>query len=261
MGNPKIGLVLGAGGARGMAHLGVLKVLEERGIRPDCIAGSSMGSLVGVLYANGLNLSMLERLATHLRRKHWLDMTVPKLGFVAGEKVKQLIRLLTHGKNLEDLSPPVAVVATDLERGERVVFRTGPIDQAVRASMSIPGIFVPESIDGRLYVDGAVTDRLPVDVAREMGADFIIAVDVTPFQLSTRIQSIFDVIAQTIDILEKEANRSRVLQADVVISPDVGRFSSTAFTDIGEIIAEGEKAARAAIDEIEEKLHRWEGAR
>nr|WP_256205663.1 patatin-like phospholipase family protein [Calditerricola satsumensis] len=261
MGNAKIGLALGAGGARGMAHIGVLKVLEERGIRPHCIAGSSMGSLVGVLYANDLNLSLLERLAIQLRRKHWLDMTVPKLGFVAGEKVKQLVRLLTHGKNLEDLSLPVAVVATDLERGERVVFRTGPIDQAVRASMSIPGIFVPERIDGRLYVDGAVTDRLPVDVVRDMGADFIIAVDVTPFQLSTRIQSIFDVIAQTIDILEKEVNQSRVLHADVVIRPDVGRFSSTAFTNIAEIIAEGEKAARAMIDEIEEKLRRWEGTR
>ena len=131
MSRPKVGLALGSGAARGLAHIGVLKVLQQEGIPVDLLAGSSMGSLVAVLYANRLDLEMVEKLAIHLKRKHW-DFKMPGLGFVTGERIKELVRLLTHGKQLEELSIPTAVVATDLVKGERVVFTSGPIDFAVR---------------------------------------------------------------------------------------------------------------------------------
>jgi NTE family protein len=155
---PKVGLALGSGGARGFAHLGVLKAFQEEGIPIDMIAGSSMGALVGCFYGVGHNMDDLYKLSTAFRRKYYLDFTVPKMGFIAGKRIKQFIRLFTHGKNIEDLILPVAVVATDLTDGERVVFYEGPIAEAVRASISIPGIFVPEKINGRLLVDGGERD-------------------------------------------------------------------------------------------------------
>ncbi|UFJ42066.1 patatin-like phospholipase family protein [Brevibacillus humidisoli] len=254
---PKVGLALGAGGARGLAHIGVLKAFEDRHVPVDFVAGSSMGSFIGALYANGIQPHMMEKLALHLKRKHWLDITVPNLGFVAGEKVKQLIQLLTHGKKIEELKIPLAVVATDIETGERVVFREGPIDQAVRASISIPGIFVPERVGDRLLVDGGVIDRVPITVAREMGADIVIAVDVAQFDVKIEVNSIFDVIAQTIDVMEREILRHRMLSADMVIRPNVGHYSSIAYSGVAEIIAEGERMALEHVEQIKQLMDRW----
>jgi NTE family protein len=255
---PKIGLALGSGGARGFAHIGVLKVFDAHGIEVDLLAGSSMGSLIAALYANGIEPRMMEKLALNLKRKHWLDVTVPNLGFVAGEKIKELIRLLTHGKNIEQLGKELAVVATDIETGERVVFRHGPVDRAVRASISIPGIFVPEKIDGRMLVDGGVIDRVPITVAREMGADIVIAVDVAQFDSKMKVSSIFDVIAQTIDVMEREILRHRILSADLVIRPNVGHYSSIAYSGIEEIIAEGERTALEHVERVMELIANWE---
>ncbi|CAM5787872.1 MULTISPECIES: patatin-like phospholipase family protein [Brevibacillus] len=254
---PKIGLALGSGGARGFAHIGVLKVFEAHGIKIDMLAGSSMGSLIAAVYANGIEPHMMEKLALNLKRKHWLDLTVPSLGFVTGEKIKQLIRLLTHGKRIEELQRELAIVATDIETGERVVFQEGPVDQAVRASISIPGIFVPERVDGRLLVDGGVIDRVPITVIRDMGADLVIAVDVALFDTPMKVTTIFDVIAQTIDVMEREILRHRILSADLVIRPDVGHYSSIAYTGIEEIIALGEQAALEYVDKIQEMIANW----
>lgn len=255
---PKIGLALGSGGARGFAHIGVLKVLEEHNITVDLLAGSSMGSLVGAFYANGIKPDMMEKLALNLKRKHWLDVIVPNLGFVAGQKIKELIRLLTHGKHIEQLNIPLAIVATDIERGERVVFKEGPIDQAVRASISIPGIFVPEKVNGRLLVDGGVIDRVPITVVRELGADIVIAVDVAQFDTQIAVNSIFEVIAQAIDVMEREILRHRIVSADLVIRPDVGQYSSIAYSGIQEIIAEGERCARVHVEKIFQLIEKWE---
>ncbi|GAA4712795.1 patatin-like phospholipase family protein [Brevibacillus fulvus] len=255
---PKVGLALGSGGARGFAHIGVLKILERHGVEIDMLAGSSMGSLIGAVYANGLEPHMIEKLALHLKRKHWLDLTVPNLGFIAGDKIKQLIRLLTHGKRIEELNKTFAVVATDIETGERVVFDSGPVDQAVRASISIPGIFVPERVGDRLLVDGGVIDRVPITVVREMGADIVIAVDVAQFDTKMKVGTIFDVIAQTIDVMEREILRLNMLSADLVIRPDVGHYSSIAYNSIQEIIAEGERTALRFVDEIKELIQKWE---
>jgi NTE family protein len=255
---PRIGVALGAGGARGLAHIGVLKTLHKHQIPIDLIAGSSMGSFIGAIYANDQDLSMLEKLATHLKRKHWIDFTVPKIGFISGDKVKELIRLLTHGKSIEQLAVPLSIVATDLEKGERVVFQQGPIDQAVRASISIPGIFVPERIDGRIYVDGGVIDRVPITVVKTMGADFIIAVDVaTPSQKEMDIHNIFDVIARSIDIMEEEILRYRLPEADIVIRPSVGHIHTIAFDEAIKCIEEGERSAEMVIAEIKQKIGNW----
>ncbi|MEN8699337.1 patatin-like phospholipase family protein [Bacillus infantis] len=259
MRQPVIGLALGSGGARGFAHLGVIKVLKEEGINVDVIAGSSMGALVGCFYGAGLDIDRLYKLAGAFKRKYYLDFTVPKMGFLAGKKVKELIRLFTHGKNLEDLDIPVRVVATDLKAGEKVVFSKGPIADAVRASISIPGIFIPEKLEDRLLVDGGVIDRVPVSVVEEMGADLIIAVDVSRVKTSSDITSIFDVIMQSLDIMQMELVSNREIASDIMIRPHVEMYSSRAFTNIEDIIRIGEEEARKQVPRIKEAIQNWKG--
>ncbi|HAQ08518.1 MAG TPA: esterase, partial [Bacillus bacterium] len=150
MPRPKVGLALGSGGARGFAHLGVIKVLKDEGIPIDLISGSSMGALVASFYGAGLDVDRLYKLSRVFKRKYYLDFTVPKMGFIAGKRVKEMIRIFTHGKMIEELDIPIGIVATDLVSGEKVVFRNGPIAEAVRASIAIPGVFVPEKVNGRL---------------------------------------------------------------------------------------------------------------
>ncbi|MBE3554362.1 MAG: patatin-like phospholipase family protein [Thermicanus sp.] len=254
---PKIGLALGSGGVRGYAHIGVLKVFEENGIPIDYVVGSSMGSIVSVLYANRINLDHLSRLAIYLKKKHLFDYSVPRLGFIKGEKIKEMVRLLTQRKRLEDLYIPTAVVATDLTRGERFVFREGPIDEAVRASIAIPGIFEPVQMGDRLLVDGGVIERVPVPTAREMGADLVIGVDVSHRTGKKRARSIFEVIMQTIDIMDQEIFTNRASGADLLIQPNVGHFDTTSFELVEEIIQEGERAAREKLKEIEALIQGW----
>ncbi|MFJ5622224.1 patatin-like phospholipase family protein [Peribacillus loiseleuriae] len=257
MREPKIGLALGSGGARGFAHLGVIKVLKEAGISIDMIAGSSMGALVGSFYAAGSDVERLYRLSKVFKRKYYLDFTVPKMGFVAGKKVKELIRVFTYNKRIEELDIPLAIVATDIKKGEKVVFQSGPIAEAVRASISIPGIFVPEKIGDRLLVDGGVIDRVPVSVVRSMGADLVIAVDVSNVKKEIEITSIYDVIMQSLDILQMELTESRKLSSDVMIRPHVENYNSKSFTNINEIITIGEEEARLNIDKIKQCIDTW----
>jgi NTE family protein len=256
---PRIGLALGAGGARGFAHVGVLQVLEKMGVTIDMIAGSSMGSLVGALYCTGMETKYLESLAVNLKRRHWIDFTVPKMGFVNGSRIMEMVRFLTKGMNIEDLPIPLSIVATDVEKGERVVFREGPIHQAVRGSISIPGIFTPHRYQGRLLIDGGVIDRVPIHVCREMGADIVIAVDVGLYDKEAQVKSIFDVIFQSIEIMEREILRTRMLDADVVLRPDVGHISSTAFTQIDECVLHGREAAERVAEHIRNTIEDWKG--
>lgn len=254
---PKIGLALGSGGARGFAHIGVIKVLEEANIPIHCITGSSMGALVGAFYGSGYSPKQMKKMAIHFQRKYFLDFTVPKMGLISGEKVKQLIRILTKGKNIEDLNPALAIVATDLLKGEKVVFTEGEIATAVRASISIPGIFVPENVNGRLLVDGAVVDRIPVKELKKMSADIVIAVDVSFFEVEPQITSIFDVIMQSMDIMEREMVRFREIESDIMIKPMINQYSSTAFKNIDMIIQHGEEATKKKLPQIFELLKNW----
>ncbi|MBL4952567.1 patatin-like phospholipase family protein [Neobacillus sp. OS1-32] len=256
---PKIGLALGSGGARGFAHLGVIKVLSDAGIPIHLIAGSSMGALVACFYGAGIDLDRLYKFSTAFKRKYFLDFTVPKMGFITGKKVKELIRFFTHGKNIEELSIPIAVVATDLITGEKVVFTEGPAAEAVRASISIPGIFVPEKYQGRLLVDGGVTDRVPISVAKEMGADIVIAVDVSRVKQNAEITSIYDVIMQSIDIMQTEIINNQESTANIMIRPPVEEFSSRAFTNIEEIIKLGEEETKKLLTQIKAIIEQWKG--
>ena len=257
MEHPKIGLALGSGGARGFAHLGVIKALTEAGIPIDLIAGSSMGALVASFYGAGIDMERLYKLSTAFKRKYFLDFTVPKMGFISGKKVKEFIKVFTHGKNIEDLSIPIGIVATDLLTGEKVVFQTGSVADAVRASISIPGIFVPEKNNGRILVDGGVSDRVPVSVAKEMGADIVIAVDVSRVKRNAEITSIYDVIMQSIDIMQAEIINNREIAASVMIRPPVEIYSSRAFTNIEEIINHGEEEAKKHLTQIKTVIEQW----
>jgi NTE family protein len=257
MNQPKIGLALGSGGARGFAHLGVIKVLQDEGIPINLIAGSSMGALVGSFYGAGLEMDRLYKLSTAFKRKYFLDFTVPKMGFIAGKKVKEFIKVFTHGKKIEELSIPLGIVATDLLTGEKVVFKTGPVASAVRASISIPGIFIPEKYNGRILVDGGVSDRVPVSVAKEMGADIVIGVDVSMFKRNAEINSIYDVIMQSIDIMQHEIVANRQVSADIMIRPPVEIYSSRAFTNIEEIIALGEEETKKHLPQIKHVIEQW----
>jgi NTE family protein len=259
MEHPKIGLALGSGGARGFAHLGVIKALKDAGIPIHLIAGSSMGALVASFYGAGLDMDRLYKLSTAFKRKYFLDFTVPKMGFISGKKVKEFIKVFTHGKNIEELSIPIGIVATDLLTGEKVVFQTGPVADAVRASISIPGIFVPEKQNGRILVDGGVSDRVPVSVAKEMGADIVIAVDVSRVKRNAEITSIYDVIMQSIDIMQAEIINNREIVANVMIRPPVEIYSSRAFTNIEEIINHGEEETKKHLNQIRTVIEQWKG--
>jgi NTE family protein len=232
-----------------------LKALQEAQIPIDLLAGSSIGSMIAVFYAVGIDLDMMIELGSQLRRKHFLDLTIPKLGLISGRRVKELIRLLTRGLKLEELPIPTSVVATDLLTGERVVFNSGPIDLAVRASISVPGVFEPVAFEDRLLVDGGVVDRVPISVVREMGADIVIAVDVLAPLDGARIANIFDVITQTLVIMEREIVNKQALLADCIIYPDVSDISPTSFHKVRECVQKGEEAAKQMLDKIRALLH------
>jgi len=255
---PKIGLALGSGGARGFAHLGVIKVLQEENIEISYIAGSSMGALIGSLFAAGTDLEQLHKIVMSFKRKYYLDFTVPKMGFIKGNRMKDFIGIFTQWKNIEDLPIPLAVVATNIKTGEKVVMREGLVADAVRASIAVPGIFVPVKIGEQLLVDGGVVDRVPVSVVKDMGADLVIAVNVAHVKEDAEVESIYDVIMQTLDILQMEVMKSRQIKADLMMNPRVEKYSSSAFTKIDEIVAIGEMEARKHIDQIKMLVANWE---
>lgn len=254
---PKVGIALGAGGARGFAHIGVLQVLEKHNIPIDFVAGSSIGSLVGALYCMGHDGATLARFAHLFQEKLYLDITVPKMGFINGKKIKELLHLLTQGKMIEELNIPLTIVATDLLNGEKVLFREGVIADAIRASISIPGIFVPEENNGRLLVDGGVVDRVPASVVKEMGADVTIAVDVSILKANPQINSIIDVILQSIDIMQHEMVRFHELNTDVIIRPDVSDYSLRSFDDAEELIELGKRETEQQLAKIKNRLASW----
>ncbi|MCR2820831.1 patatin-like phospholipase family protein [Lederbergia panacisoli] len=255
---PKIGLALGSGGARGFAHLGVLKALKDHSIPIHMIAGSSMGALVGCFYAFGHDLDQIIKLSTAFKRKYYLDFTVPKMGFIAGNRVKNLIDLFMHGKNLEDLQIPVCVVATDLKTGEKIEFKKGHIASIVRASIAIPGIFIPEKLNGRLLVDGGVADRVPVSSVKKMGADLVISSDVAGVNAEAEISTVYDVIMQSLDILQMEIGTAREFESDIMIHPPVELFSARAFKNIDEIINIGEVETLKKIPEIKKLIQEFQ---
>lgn len=251
---PKIGLALGSGGLRGIAHIGVLKVLEKYNIPVDYIAGCSIGSLIGALYAAGLDPETMLKLAKNLKRRHWLDFVIPQMGIISGERALATIRLLTGQRNFSELRIPLAVVATELNSGREFIFTEGDLANAVRASISVPGVFIPFAIEDGLFVDGAVINPTPIDTARNMGADIVIAVDLAHAGTVCGITNMFDVIIQSIDIMERELCKHRQPHCDILIQPDVGNFSPSSFDAMDECVLAGEMAAESVMPALKKLL-------
>lgn len=246
----KIGLVLGSGGLRGMAHIGVLNVLEEEKIPIAFIVGCSIGSLVGGLYASGYSAKRLKRMTRRLKRSEWIDFVIPRMGLFAGKKMLTVIDRMTRQRMIEETKIPLYIVATDLHRGKEVVIRDGNLAEAVRASTAVPGIFEPFEKGGTLYVDGALVNPIPVDVARKLGADIVIGVDLTHGSDVPAVQNIFDVVLQSIDVVQRQLGCVKYEDADMMIYPEVSHISQSDFDKAPECILVGEKAMRAHIDEL-----------
>jgi NTE family protein len=251
-GAPKIALVLGGGAARGLAHVGVIRVLEQEKIPISMIVGTSVGSLIGALYAADPNSLNLEWLAFSIEKEDIFDYSVvySKMGPVLGDRLEKFVQTKAKVKNLEQMKIPFFPVATDLNTGQTWVFEKGSVARAVRASSSIPGIFQPVEINGRTYVDGGVTDNLPVDIARAKGADIIIAVNIQKKIDNPQINSLIDVILQSINIMGRELVLYKCRQYDVLIEPNVGDVGLTDFSQKKRLMEAGMQAARQALPKI-----------
>lgn len=250
-GRPVIAFVLGGGGARGFAHTGVLKVLDDAGIRADLVVGTSAGSLVGALYAGGLRNDELVQTALAVQREQLVDFVFPNRGFVEGERLQAYINKTLGGRLIEQLEVPFVAVATDLRSGRLVAFNRGDAGMAVRASCSVPVVFQPTTIEGREYVDGGLASPVPVRVARELGADLVIAVDVSR-QPSDRsdLGSTTALLSHAFVIMEHSIAQEETKLADVVIRPYLAKVPATDLAARGEAIRAGEEAARDVLPQI-----------
>jgi NTE family protein len=269
-GKKKIGLALSGGAARGLAHIGVIQVLREEKIPIDMIAGTSAGAVMGAVYASGQNIDRIIKQALDAGWKRLaplIDPSFPKTGFIKGRKITRLLSTYVGGNiKFSDLKIPLACVATDIDTGEEVVIDSGLVLEALRASISIPGIFTVVKREGRHLVDGGLTTPVPVNVARQMGADFIIAVNVNP-DISSRMgrtgqkrveahkePNIFQIMMQSIYITTNAVARHSLEEADIIIEPDLTNIGAGDFQKAGELISQGQQAARTAMPEIRQKL-------
>ncbi len=251
---PKIALALGGGAARGFAHIGVIKMLESQGIVPDIVVGTSAGAVVGSLYAGGYDAFAMQKIAQQLDEKIFADWTLGGRGLLKGEALQDFINQHINRRPLEKLNKPFATVATDLNSGERVVFRSGDTGMAVRASAAVPGAFQPTQFRGRSYVDGGLTSPIPVQAAREMGADFVIAVDISARPEGQPVDSLSGILWQTTTIMGGVIGRNELREADIVIRPKLPYVKSWDFAARNDAMLEGERAALAALPQIRQKL-------
>jgi NTE family protein len=253
---PRIGLALGGGAARGFAHIGVIKMLESHGIVPDYVVGTSAGAVVGSLYAGGYDAFAMQKIAVQLDEKIFADWTLGGRGLLKGEALQDFINQHLNKRPLEKLNKPFATVATDLNSGERVVFRTGDTGMAVRASAAVPGVFQPTQFRGRSFVDGGLTSPVPVQAAREMGADIVVAVDISDRPEGQPVDSLAAILWQTTTIMGGIIGANELKGADIVIRPKLRYVKSWDFTARHDAMLEGEKAALAALPNIKQKLGR-----
>jgi NTE family protein len=250
----KIALVLGAGASKGFAHVGVLKILENNKVPIQMIVGTSVGSFVGSLYAYGYDAYALQKISMSIERSDVAELTIPDNGFLKGDRLRDYINTKVHNASIQKLKIPFYAVATDIRTGESVVFNSGNTGMAVQASCAIPGVFQPAKFSGTSYVDGGVVKPLPVDVARNNGADIVIAVDISSGIDSVTPASTIDTIMKSIQIMYSKMSLIPISHADVVIKPIVGFVGSADFSQRNQAIMEGEKAALAAMPRINELL-------
>ena len=257
----KIGLALGGGAAKGFAHIGVIKMLEANGFRPEVVAGTSAGSVVGSLYASGMDPFQLQEKAVALDETSIRDVRLFSGGLVQGQALQDYVNGQVNQRPIERMRKPFAAVATRLETGERTVFVRGNTGQAVRASSSVPGVFEPVTIGNYQYVDGGVVSPVPVDAARQLGADFVIAVDISSKASGRRPDGMLGIVNQSIAIMGQRLGEQELARADVVIRPNVLEYGSADFTRRNQAILEGEKAALAVLPQIREAVRKLQAQR
>ncbi len=255
---PVVGLALGAGAARGFAHIGVIKALEAQGIRPDIVVGSSAGSVIAALLASGATGNDLNRLALNLDEATIADWGLPFAGrfggLIKGDALQNMVNREVQNKAIEQMRIPLGIVATELQSGKGVLFRTGNTGQAVRASCSVPGVFQPTLIGGKEYLDGGLVAPVPVSYARQMGATLVIAVNISSEPVHQDASGTFGVLQQTISIMQRSINQYELKSADIVITPQLKQMSSGDFKSRNAAILAGEVASQEQMALIKEKL-------
>ncbi len=253
--NVGIGLALGGGFARGIAHVGVLKVLEEENIPIGYIAGTSVGALIGAAYCSGISAAELEHVASRVRFKHIARWTLSRYGFASNQRMIGFLNQLLKVKTFEELRIPLAVTATDFSTGEGVVFHSGPLIDPVRASCAYPGMFLPVKIRGRFLIDGMLSHTVPTRPLRQMGAERVLAVHLKgKWTDAAGPRHLFDVIGQCFAIAQEMNSNQWKPAADLIIEPDVNGYKYDAFEHSVALVRAGEIAARAALPEIRKWL-------
>jgi len=252
---PTIGIALGGGFARGIAHIGVLKVLEEEGIPVRMIAGTSVGAIMGAAYCSGLTIAELVEIAQKVRLKSFARWTVSRLGFATTDRMGGFLARTLKVQTFEELRIPLAVTATDFNTGKGIIFSSGSIIDPVRASCAYPGMFLPVEIGGRWFVDGMLSHPVPTRPLREMGAERVLAVQLKgQWSKTSAPRHLFDVIGQSFAIAQELMSETWRNAADVVIEPDVAGFDYDDFKRAGELIRVGEHAMRRALPEVRKWL-------
>lgn len=253
---PRLGLALGGGAARGFAHVGVIQVLEQNGIRPDLVVGTSAGSLVAALYASGKNGAELERTALAMEEATLTDWTLPfnGRGMLRGDALARYVRQAVDGRLIENMALPLGILATDLGNGQGTLFRRGDAAEAVRASSAVPGVFTPVGIAGREYVDGGLVAPVPVSQARAMGAEVVLAVDISSDPQGNDANGMLKVMLQTTAIMGQSINRHELRGADVVLRPALSGVGSADFSARQRSIAAGRAAMLAALPRLKAEL-------
>ena len=253
---PKIGLAFGGGFARGLAHIGALKVFEEEKLPIDFIAGTSVGSVIGALYCSGISAKELEEIAAIIRFKDIGRYTISRFGFVSNDRLASLLNKILKVKTFEELRVPLAVAATDFVTGEAVTFREGGLVDAVRASCAYPGMFLPVKVNGRLLVDGLLSHVVPAPPLKEMGADKVLAVSLSAHwcNSTTGPRHVFDVIGQCFSIAAEKMAGTWQKDADLIIEPDIACFGYDDFARAADLVRVGEKATREVLPQIKQWL-------
>lgn len=254
----RIALALGGGAARGFAHIGVIKALEAQGIRPDIIVGTSAGSVVGALYASGYDGFALQKIAMEMDEATISDWAIPffgkSTGVLKGDALQAYVNKAVRNQPIEKLKIPFGAVATDLKTGKPILFRRGNTGMAVRASSAVPGVFQPVTIAGVTYVDGGLVAPVPVRFAKEMGAEFIIAVNISSATEAQATASNLDVLMQTFTIMGQRLNHFELKDADIVVTPALGAMGSADFNGRNLAVLAGEQAAAAVMPQLKAKL-------
>ena len=251
---PRVGLALGGGAARGFAHIGVIQVLEEAGIRPTLVVGTSAGSVVAALYASGKSGAELGQLADAMDESAITDWSFPGRGLIRGEALARFVRDNTGGRSIEQMRLPLGIVATDLDNGQPSLFQIGDPGIAVRASSAVPAVFQPVRIGSREYVDGGLVSPVPVRFARQMGAELVIAVDITDPPDGGATGDVMRILLQTFSIMGRSINHFELRDADVVLRPRLPGVASADFAVRKRTIQAGREAALAMLPELKAKI-------